>query len=119
MPAEVTKEKKLITYVWFTIMFWVFFACIVAIAVAAMNDHCHVEAACSKSKAFAGFWNVMMCVAIFFFGTRVFQRNQNAFAIGSLLGVIFILQCPLATKPDGPALEIPLIPPKCFYIACL
>jgi hypothetical protein len=89
MPVEVSKEKKLITYVWFTIMFWVFFACIVAIVAAHQND-CDANV-CSRSKAFAGFWNIFMCVAVFYGGTRIFQRHQNEMSVGLLLGVIFIL----------------------------
>jgi hypothetical protein len=70
-------------------MLFVFLALFAAIALAVSND-CN-RADCSKSKAFAGFYNVMVAIVLSVGGTNIFRRHQTEMGIGVLLGVLTMM----------------------------
>jgi len=86
---SVSSAKKRITTVWFITMGLIFCSIFVAIATAAHND-CEKEY-CSKSKGFAAVWNVLVAVAVMYYGTRTFRHAKTEENLGCLIGVLFVM----------------------------
>merc|ERR550514_1390082 len=70
-------------------MFLIFCFIFAAIATAAEND-CKKEY-CSKSKGFAAVWNVLVSMAIAYFGTKVFRHGKTEQNVGLLIAVLFVM----------------------------
>ncbi|GMH88173.1 hypothetical protein TL16_g11081 [Triparma laevis f. inornata] len=91
------KPRRAITYAWFSSILLVFIMFIVACVVSsnASTD--------SKALKFAGFWTVLLMIALVGGGTLIMRRYQTPLALGFFLGAVVVManQCLILTAIFG------------------